>query len=84
MLKEGGYEGDDAMISYGRPGPLGDDIEEVIARKSPRAGRPRRRKNRGPHRAAATALTRQAAAPSSGERIHDRDPGDHLAGAQIL
>ena len=33
VLKEGGYEGDDAMISYGRPGPLGDDIEEVIAGK---------------------------------------------------
>jgi hypothetical protein len=33
VLKEGGYEGDDAMINYGRPGPLGDDIEEVIAGK---------------------------------------------------
>jgi hypothetical protein len=33
VLKEGGYEGDDAMVSYGRPGPLGDAIEEVIAGK---------------------------------------------------
>jgi hypothetical protein len=33
VLEEGGYEGDDAMINYGRPGPLGDDIEEVIAGK---------------------------------------------------
>jgi len=33
VLKEGGYEGGDAMVGYGRPGPLGDAIEEVIAGK---------------------------------------------------
>jgi hypothetical protein len=33
VLKEGGYEADDAMVNYGRPGPLGDETEEVIAGK---------------------------------------------------
>jgi hypothetical protein len=33
VLKEGGYEGGGAMVNYGRPGPLGDRIEEVIAAK---------------------------------------------------
>jgi hypothetical protein len=33
VLKEGGYEGGGAMVNYGRPGPLGDRIEEVIAGK---------------------------------------------------
>jgi neutral ceramidase len=33
VLKEGGYEGGGAMVNYGRPGPLGDTIEEVIAGK---------------------------------------------------
>jgi len=33
VLKEGGYEGGDAMVNYGRPGPLGSAIEDVIAAK---------------------------------------------------
>jgi hypothetical protein len=33
VLKEGGYEGGGAMINYGRPGPLGDRVEDVIAAK---------------------------------------------------
>jgi hypothetical protein len=33
VLKEGGYEGGGAMIGYGRPGPLGADVEETIAHK---------------------------------------------------
>ena len=33
VLKEGGYEGGGAMVNYGRPGPLGDRIEEVIGGK---------------------------------------------------
>jgi hypothetical protein len=33
VLKEGGYEGGGAMVNYGRPGPLGDTVEEVIAGK---------------------------------------------------
>ena len=33
VLKEGGYEGGGAMVNYGRPGPVGDTIEEVIAGK---------------------------------------------------
>lgn len=33
VLKEGGYEGGGAMVNYGRPGPLGDKIEDVIAGK---------------------------------------------------
>jgi hypothetical protein len=30
VLREGGYEGGDAMIYYGRPGPFSDDVEERI------------------------------------------------------
>ncbi len=30
VLKEGGYEADDAMIYYGLPGPFADDVEERI------------------------------------------------------
>ena len=30
VLKEGGYEGGDAMIYYGRPGPFTDGVEELI------------------------------------------------------
>lgn len=33
VLKEGGYEGGGAMVNYGRPGPLGEAVEEVIAGK---------------------------------------------------
>jgi neutral ceramidase len=33
VLKEGGYEGGGAMVNYGRPGPLGEGVEEVIAAK---------------------------------------------------
>ena len=33
VLTEGGYEGGGAMVNYGRPGPLGDKVEEVIAGK---------------------------------------------------
>ena len=33
VLKEGGYEGGGAMVNYGRPGPLADRVEEVIAEK---------------------------------------------------
>jgi hypothetical protein len=33
VLKEGGYEGGDAMIYYGRPGPFADNVEELIIRK---------------------------------------------------
>lgn len=30
VLREGGYEGGDAMIYYGRPGPFTDDAEDLI------------------------------------------------------
>lgn len=30
VLREGGYEGGDAMIYYGRPGPFTDDVEGLI------------------------------------------------------
>jgi neutral ceramidase len=30
VLREGGYEGGDAMIYYGRPGPFSDKVEELI------------------------------------------------------
>lgn len=30
VLREGGYEGGDAMIYYGRPGPFSDAVEELI------------------------------------------------------
>jgi neutral ceramidase len=30
VLKEGGYEGGDAMIYYGRPGPFAPTVEDVI------------------------------------------------------
>jgi hypothetical protein len=33
VLHEGGYEGGDAMIYYGRPGPFTDAVEETIVRK---------------------------------------------------
>ena len=33
VLREGGYEGGDAMIYYGRPGPFTDDVEEIIVRE---------------------------------------------------
>jgi hypothetical protein len=42
VLKEGGYEGADAMVYYGRPGPFTDTIEErifgEIARLMPLSG----------------------------------------------
>ena len=30
VLREGGYEGGDAMVYYGRPGPFTDGVEELI------------------------------------------------------
>ena len=30
VLKEGGYEGGDAMIYYGRPGPFAGNVEDLI------------------------------------------------------
>ncbi|MEO8075825.1 MAG: neutral/alkaline non-lysosomal ceramidase N-terminal domain-containing protein [Acidobacteriota bacterium] len=30
VLREGGYEGGDAMIYYGRPGPFTEDVEDLI------------------------------------------------------
>jgi hypothetical protein len=33
VLKEGGYEGGDAMVNYGRPGPWGETVEDAIAGK---------------------------------------------------
>jgi neutral ceramidase len=30
VLREGGYEGGDAMIYYGRPGPFTDAVEDLI------------------------------------------------------
>ena len=33
VLREGGYEGADAMIYYGRPGPFSADVEELVVRK---------------------------------------------------
>jgi neutral/alkaline ceramidase-like enzyme len=33
VLKEGGYEGGDAMIYYGRPGPFTDAVEDLIIGK---------------------------------------------------
>jgi neutral ceramidase len=39
VLREGGYEGGDAMIYYGRPGPFTDDVEEIIVRECHRLAR---------------------------------------------
>jgi hypothetical protein len=36
VLREGGYEGGDAMIYYGRPGPFSDAVEELIVGKARR------------------------------------------------
>lgn len=33
VLKEGGYEGGDSMIYFGRPGPFGAAVEEIIVEK---------------------------------------------------
>jgi neutral ceramidase len=33
VLREGGYEGGDAMVYYGRPGPFARDVEELIIGK---------------------------------------------------
>ncbi len=33
VLREGGYEGGDAMIYYGRPGPFTDAVEDLIVRE---------------------------------------------------
>lgn len=33
VLNEGGYEGADAMIGYGQPGPFGSAVEEIIVEK---------------------------------------------------
>ena len=33
VLREGGYEGGDAMIYYGRPGPFNESVEELIVGK---------------------------------------------------
>jgi neutral ceramidase len=33
VLREGGYEGGDAMIYYGRPGPFNERVEELIVNK---------------------------------------------------
>jgi hypothetical protein len=33
VLREGGYEGGDAMIYYARPGPFTDQVEELIIAK---------------------------------------------------
>lgn len=33
VLREGGYEGGDAMIYYARPGPFNEQVEELIIRK---------------------------------------------------
>jgi hypothetical protein len=33
VREEGGYEGADAMIYYGRPGPFTSDVEERIVRE---------------------------------------------------
>jgi neutral ceramidase len=40
VLREGGYEGGDAMIYYGRPGPFSEDVEEIIIRECHRLARP--------------------------------------------
>ena len=40
VLREGGYEGGDAMIYYGRPGPFTEDVEEIIIRECRRLMRP--------------------------------------------
>ena len=54
VLKEGGYEGGGAMVNYGRPGPLGDTVEEVIAGKvgelvARAGGKPARAESGGKH-----------------------------------
>ena len=33
VLREGGYEGGDAMIYYGRPGPFTEEVEGLILGK---------------------------------------------------
>ncbi len=42
VLREGGYEGGDAMIYYGRPAPFTDDVEELIVAECRRLVSPRR------------------------------------------
>jgi hypothetical protein len=41
VLREGGYEGGDAMIYYGRPGPFTEAVEELIVGEVRRLGRDR-------------------------------------------
>jgi hypothetical protein len=41
VLREGGYEGGDAMIYYGRPGPFIEAVEELIVGEVRRLGRDR-------------------------------------------
>jgi neutral ceramidase len=41
VLREGGYEGGDAMIYYGRPGPFTEAVEELIVGEVHRLGRDR-------------------------------------------
>jgi neutral ceramidase len=41
VLREGGYEGGDAMIYYGRPGPFTEGVEELIVGEVRRLGRDR-------------------------------------------
>ena len=36
VLREGGYEGGDAMIYYGRPAPFTDEVEELIVARGRR------------------------------------------------
>ena len=42
VLREGGYEGGDAMIYYGRPGPFTEEVEELIIGEVRRLARDRR------------------------------------------
>ena len=42
VLREGGYEGGDAMIYYGRPGPFAEGVEELIIGEVRRLARDRR------------------------------------------
>lgn len=42
VLREGGYEGGDAMIYYGRPGPFTEAVEELIIDEVRRLARDRR------------------------------------------
>ena len=76
VLREGGYEGGDAMLYFGRPGPFADTVEATVMNGVDRAdGRHRRKKRhardatwRPPRRSRGVAARSPALGPTGGPR----------------